>query len=112
MIQIPLIDVNDQLVEVELDSETYFLHIGWNSEAAGWFLEIENYNRETIVAGIAMLSNSPMLATYRYRDVPAGELLVTMMDDTVSPGRDAFATGAASLIYLTAAEVAARKAVA
>lgn len=112
MIQIPILDANDQLIEVELDDETYFLHVGWNSEAASWALEIENYNRETIVAGIVMVPNTPLLALYRYRDVPAGELLVTMMDDTVQPGRDAFTAGAAALIYLTAAEVAARKAVA
>lgn len=107
MIEIPLIDANDQLVEVDLDGATYFLHVGWNSEASIWMLKVEDYNRETVVAGIAMVPNSPLLEIYRYRDVPAGELLLTMMDDTRMPGRDAFSSGVAALIYMTAADVAA-----
>lgn len=107
MIQISPIDANDQLLEVELDGETFFLHLGWNSEAAQWSLEVENYNRETIVAGIVMVPNFPLLQQFRYRDLPAGELMVVMMDDTATPARDAFSTGAASLIYLTADEVEA-----
>jgi hypothetical protein len=107
MITVPLIDANDMLIEVELDEETYFLHIGWNTEAATWSMEIENYNKQTIVAGIVLVPNTPLLALYKYLEVPAGELIVVMMDDNTVPGRDSFNDGTASLVYLTAEEVAA-----
>jgi hypothetical protein len=106
MIQIPIPDVNDSLTEVELDGVTYFLRLSWNSEAELWALSIENAYNELIVAGIAVVPGSPLLAGYRHLTVPAGEMVVLAPDrrDTIS--RDALPSGEVALIYVDAQEVA------
>ena len=106
MIQIPIPDVNDSLTEVELDGVTYFLRLSWNSEAELWALSIENAYNELIVAGIAVVPGSPLLAGYRHLTVPAGEMVVLAPDrrDTIS--RDALPSGEVALIYVDAQAVA------
>ncbi|CAB3637394.1 hypothetical protein CEY09_14885 [Achromobacter marplatensis] len=106
MIQIPIPDVNDSLTEVELDGVTYFLRLSWNSEAELWALSIENAYNELIVAGIAVVPGSPLLAGYRHLTVPAGEMVALAPDrrDTIS--RDALPSGEVALIYVDAQEVA------
>ncbi|EJO31671.1 phage baseplate plug family protein [Achromobacter marplatensis] len=106
MIQIPIADVNDSLAEVELDGVTYFLRLSWNSEAELWALSIENAYNELIVAGIAVVPGSPLLAGYRHLTVPAGEMVALAPDrrDTIS--RDALPSGEVALIYVDAQEVA------
>jgi hypothetical protein len=107
MFEIVTIDANDQLLEVTLDGETFFLRLSWNSEAEGWALEIQNYNQETLVTGIGMVPNSPLLHRYRYLGLPPGELLVLMKDRAALVGRKGFLDDTASLIYVTAADLQA-----
>lgn len=109
MFRIPTIDANDQLIEVELDGETYFVRLSWNSEAAFWAMEIQNYNQETLVAGIIVVPNMPLLVRFHYLDVPPGELMALVLGDESAIARDGFITGKADLVYLTSAETAAIK---
>lgn len=106
MFEITTIDANDQLLEVELDGETYFVRLGWNSEAEQWAMEVQNYNQETLVAGIVVVPNVPLLARFHYLALPPGELMALVLGDTAGIPRDGFRKGLASLIYIPAAEIA------
>ncbi len=107
MISIGTIDANDQLLEVELDGETFFLRLTWNSEASFWVLEVQNYNREAVLSGITVVPNVLLLRRYHYLAVPAGELMALVLSDPAQIGRRSFVDGAARLAYMQAAEVAA-----
>lgn len=106
MIVMPVLDANDSLTEVELNGLTYFLRLSWNSEAELWVLAVENAYNEVIVAGVAVVPDTPLLAGYRHLDVPAGELVALAPDrrDTVS--RAALPAGDVALIYVDAEEIA------
>jgi len=105
MFEILTIDANDQLLEVDLDGETYFIRLSWNSEAAHWALEIQNYNQETLIAGIVVVSNVPLLARFHYLPVPPGELIAVVLGDTAGIARRGFLDGAAALTYVPVSEV-------
>lgn len=105
MIQIPVLNANDSLTEVELDGLTYFLRLSWNSEAELWVLSIENAYNEIIVAGIAVMPDTPLLGAYRHLEVPAGELVALVPDRRNTVGRDALAAGDVVLIYVDAEDM-------
>lgn len=107
MFAIPTIDANDQLLEVELDAETFFIRLSWNSEGEFWAMEVQNYNQETLVAGIVVVPNVLLLARYHYLALPQGELMGLVLGDDAGIARDGFLRGQAELVYVTAAEVAA-----
>jgi len=106
MIQILVPDANDSLTETELDGMTFFLRLSWNSEARQWVLSIENAYNELIVAGIAVVPDTRLLAGYRHLAVPSGELVALAPDrrDTIS--RSALPSGEVALLYINADEVA------
>ncbi|AKQ55183.1 Uncharacterised protein [Bordetella hinzii] len=106
MIEIPVLDANDSLTEMELEGVTYFLRLSWNSGAELWTLSIENAYNEVIVAGLAVVPGTPLLAQYRHLAVPAGELVALAPDrrDTIS--RRALPAGDVAFVYLDAEEVA------
>lgn len=106
MIVIPVLDANDSLTEVELEGATYFLRLSWNSEALLWALSIENAYNEVIVAGIAVVPNTPLLAAYRHLAVPAGELVALAPDRRANISRTALPTGEVAFIYVDGQEVA------
>ncbi|MGV2866789.1 phage baseplate plug family protein [Achromobacter sp. ESBL13] len=105
MIQILVPDANDSLIEMELDGMTVFLRLSWNSEAQQWVLSIENAYNELVVAGIAVVPDTRLLAGYRHLPVPPGELVALAPDrrDTIS--RSALPSGEVALLYVNAAEV-------
>lgn len=105
MIQISVVDQNDSLTEVDLDGETYFVHLAWNSEGGSWTLGVENANKDTIVEGIAVVPDFPLLGRYRVAGMPAGEILAVAPDrrDTIS--RSDLPSGVVALVYVTQAEV-------
>ncbi|WP_238888679.1 phage baseplate plug family protein [Achromobacter insuavis] len=105
MLQIPILDANDSLTEVELDGATFFLGLSWNSEAERWTLSIENAYNEVIVAGIAVVPDTPLLALYRHLAVPAGELVALAPDRRDAIGREALPAGKVVLVYVEASEV-------
>lgn len=100
MLKIPILDANDSLTEVELDGITYFLQLSWNSEAELWALSIENAYNEVIVAGIAVVPDTPLLALYRHLAVPAGELVALAPDRREIVSRLALPAGEVALIYI------------
>ncbi|WP_028353434.1 phage baseplate plug family protein [Bordetella petrii] len=105
MITIPVIDANDSLTEVELEGGTYFLRLSWNSEADLWVLGIENANNEVIIAGIALVPDTPLLAQYRYLPLPPGEIVALAPDRRNTISREALPSGDVTLVYVTAQEV-------
>lgn len=106
MFGIPTIDANDQLLEVELDGETFFVRLSWNSEGAFWAMEVQNYNQETLVAGIVVVPNVPLLARFHYLALPQGELIALVLGDDPGIARDGFIRGQAELVYVPAGELA------
>ncbi|MBB2918337.1 phage baseplate plug family protein [Cupriavidus alkaliphilus] len=102
---IRVLDTNDSLTEVVLDERTFFLHLSWNSEAELWSLAIENAYNELIIAGIALVPDTPLLDRFRYLPVPAGELLVLTPDGRDSISREALPAGDVALVYIEADEV-------
>jgi len=106
MMIIPIPDANDSLTEVELGGVTFFLRASWNSEAGLWTLSIENAGNEVIVAGIAVVPDTPLLARFRHLAVPAGELVALAADARDVVTRGALPGAEVTLIYLDAAEAA------
>ena len=106
MFEIPILDANDSLTEVELDGVTYFLRLSWNSEAEQWVLSIENAYNELIVAGIAVMPDTPLLGSYRHLAMPAGELVARAPDRRDAISRTALPSGVVPLMYVEADEVA------
>ena len=105
MIQIQVLDANDSLTEVELDGVTYFLGLGWNSEFEAWAMSIENAYNEVVVAGIALVPDTPLLAQYRHLPVPAGELIALAPDRRNTISRAALPSGEVGLMYVSVEEV-------
>lgn len=100
MIEINVPNHNDSLLEVELDDEVFFLHFSWNSTGEFWTLSIENAYNDELVSCLRMLPNRPLLPFVRTADLPLGELVVVREDNLESVGREDFANGKASLIYV------------
>lgn len=106
MIDIPVLDVNDSLTEIELSGATYFLRMSWNSEGGFWVLGVEDYAHTLILAGVRVVANSPLLEMWHNLAVPAGELYAVLMDDTREEVlRTDFADGTCSLIYVEPGEI-------
>lgn len=100
MIEINVPSHNDSLLEVELDDEVFFLHFSWNSTGEFWTLSIENAYNDELVSCLRMLPNRPLLPFVRTADLPLGELVVVREDNLEIVGRDDFANGKASLVYV------------
>ncbi len=106
MIQILVPDANDSIMEVELDGLTFFLRLSWNGEAQQWVLSVENAYNELIVAGVAVVPDTRLLAAYRHLAVPPGELVALAPDRRDAISRSALPSGDVALLYITADEVA------
>lgn len=101
MIKIPVIDANDSIIEVELEGQTYFVRMSWNSEGEIWVLTMEDYAHTVLVAGVVVVPGVSLLDMFRHLGVPPGELWAVLMDDTrATIGRTDFATEDAALIYV------------
>ena len=107
MTPIPVLDQNSFVIEAGLDDLTYFLRFDWNSEAQLWTLGIQNARNESVLQGVVLVPNTPLLEQFRHLAVPAGEFIVYALDDNLQIGRDTLLTESATLYYLTEAEVGA-----
>jgi hypothetical protein len=107
MIKIPLVDQNSFLIEASLEGATYFLRFDWNSEAGIWVLGLQDASTETVLNGVALVPNSPLLGQFRHLAVPPGEFVVDAQDDDLLIRRDSFLTGQATLYYVDEDEYAA-----
>lgn len=105
MIRIPLVDLNDFVIEAALEETTYFLRFSWNSEAQFWTLGIRNARNEIILQSIVMVANTPLLRQFPTYAVPPGELIAYMDNPNGIIGRESFLTDEATLYYLPSTEV-------
>lgn len=101
MLQISVADQNDSLTELELDGATYFLHLAWNSEAEVWTLGLENVNKETLIEGIPIVPDYPLLARYRIDGMPPGDLIAVAPDRRDSISRADLPAGIVALVYVS-----------
>ncbi|WP_237173048.1 phage baseplate plug family protein [Paracandidimonas lactea] len=106
MITIPLIDQNSFVIEASLEDRTYFLRFDWNSEAGIWTMATQDAGSQAVLTGVVLVPNSPLLDQFRHLAVPPGEFIVYALNNDLVLGRDTFLAGAATLYYLTEAEVA------
>lgn len=103
VIKVP--DLNDSMLRVVLDGTMYMLHFAWNSTGF-WSMGIYDKDGKVIIEGIKMVPNFPLTLQYRRPQLPPGEFMVTVQDDSVNTiGRDDFNNSKASLVYITAGEL-------
>jgi hypothetical protein len=107
MILIPVADQNDSLTEIELDGEVYYLHLAWNSEAEFWTLGLESVDHSTVVEGIFVVPDTPLLSRYRVLGMPPGEIMAIAPDRGNLIARSDLPSGRVSLIYATLDDVLA-----
>lgn len=105
MLELSFPDHNDFITEVLLDGQTYFLYLGWNSEWQQWEFGVENARNERIIAGIPVTPFSDLLGAYRRLPVPQGAFMV-LLESRETLKRQSFVSGLATLIYITAEELA------
>lgn len=108
MDKIILPDLNDFVVGVTLDGTAYRLHFSWNDFGQFWAVGIRTASDKTIIERIKCVPNWPLLRQYRRVDLPPGEFLCIVNDDTYSKiGRKDYVNGKATFVYVPLAEVSA-----
>jgi hypothetical protein len=102
MIVLTISDLNSQAIEAILDDELFYIIIDWNDSGQYWEMGIRNSSYQTLVDGIAMVPNYPLLWQFRYMDMPLGDLqLVRVNNDNGPPTRDDILTIKYQLVYIT-----------
>lgn len=96
------------LQRVELEGKEFVIELAWNGRVGAWFARIADTNGVDIRRGVRIVDKTALLAGVVDARKPAGELVITTRSGAI--GIDSFADGGASLVYLTAAEVAAVRA--
>ena len=107
MLLLPVADVNSQSIEAVLDDELFYIILDWNDTCQYWEMGIRNSAFVTLVDGICVVPNYPLLRQFHYPDLPLGELQVVVIEDVNGPPPRSgfFSTGHWQLIYITAAEL-------
>ena len=106
MQEITFPDANDIVFKVALDGTKYKLRILWNSSGGYWALGIRSEAGTSILEGIKVVPNYPLLRQYHRPNVPPGELMVITHDDKLAGiGRNDFADSKVVLVYVTEDEV-------
>lgn len=93
---------------VELEGREFIIDLAWNGRLGAWFARIADTEDVDIRRGVRVTSGAALLAGIVDARKPAGQIVITTRDGTIDI--DSFANGGASLVYLTAAEVAAASA--
>lgn len=105
MLNIPVLDANDSILEADFEGVSYFVRMSWNSEGEFWTLTLEDYAHNVIVAGVAVVPDTPLLAMFRHLGTPAGEIWAVLLNETRQTiGRSDFVTGDAALVYIEEGE--------
>jgi hypothetical protein len=97
-------DQNDYLIECELDDQTYFMHLSWNSEAGIWVMGVEDANEQVILQGVVLVANSWLTQQFRSVAIPPGDFIVYAENPNEIIDRMAFLEGRATLYYITQEE--------
>lgn len=77
----------------------------WNDRGGFWTLSIRTPAGASLLEGVKVVPNYPLLKSYHKPGIPPGELLVITADTKQTVGRDDFTAGAATLVYATEDEV-------
>ncbi|HBJ68563.1 phage baseplate plug family protein [Alcaligenes sp. RM2] len=107
MIEIPLADQNSFVIEASLEGASYFLSFNWNSEAKIWILGLQDAHTKSILNGLVLVPNTPLLEQFRHLNVPPGEFIVDVQDEKLQLNRDSFLSGQANFFYLSRQEYGA-----
>lgn len=99
--------LNDQQIQMTLDNVVFFIHLAYNSETDSWALGLMDANSQTLIDGISIVPDYPLLSRVRRSTFPAGEILCISPDGRGTVNYDALVDGVCQLIYYTLAEVEA-----
>ena len=103
---IPVVDMNSQAIESVLDNTLYYIILDWNETSQYWELGIRNSAYQTLVDGVCVVPNYPLLQQFKFRDMPRGDIQCVYTNNVnVPPPRDGFVTGNFELIYLEAQDL-------
>ena len=95
-------DKNSQAIEAILDEVLFYIVLDWNESGQYWTMAIRNSAYATLIDGIAVVPNYPLMYQFRYEDMPAGTLIVGTSKYTNGHiPRDGFKTKKYELIYFT-----------
>lgn len=91
-------------VQADLDGATYVLTLRWNTRSLGWILDVADSSETTIVSGVRVVVDFPILAYQGTRRPPGALLFSDTSGEGVDPGADDLGDRV-RLYYLTAAEI-------
>lgn len=82
-------------LRTRLDGREYILHFAWNQREERWYLTIADQEDVSLVAGLKLITNHPLLRFYQANpEVPPGELVVhDLTNDGTPPGLDDLGIG-------------------
>lgn len=99
MFTISMIDTNDFVQTVTLDSTSYKLHFSWNG--TNWSMDLRTVKNVDIVRNIAVVPNFPLLLQTTRHTKIKGQLLAIVNDNGTTIGRKDFINGRCKLVYMT-----------
>jgi len=106
MQEIAFADANDIVFKAILDGVKYKLRMLWNPSGGYWTLGIRAEDGTSLLEGIKVVPNYPLLRQCRRSNLPPGELLaITQNDSLAIIGRDDFTDGKVVLTYVAEAEL-------
>lgn len=105
MIAFNLPDANDALIETTLDDRGFHLGLSWNEAGGLWTMSVRDLNRQFLIAGVAVVPLWPLLRQVRRPELPPGDFVVAAASGTVLD-RQSFVSGAATLLYFDADDIA------
>ena len=107
-ITIPIVpDSPDFDFTVELDGETFALHLQFNERDGAWYVDILTAEDDPIVMGRKVVLDLPLFGRYRDERLPVGQLVaVDTSGLQIEPAYGDLGRRV-QLVYTTAAELAA-----
>lgn len=99
-------DLNSQAIEATLDNELYYIILNWNQTAGYWSMNIRGSSYRTLINGICVSANYPLLWQFKYADLPPGEIMAVTKNYRSGPiPRDGFSSGIYELVYVTEEDI-------
>lgn len=104
LIAIPMTDAAEFSESMSLDGNEYKLHFYWNTRGAFWSMDIADANGTSLISGIKLIMNFPMLMQHTESGIPQGQFLIVDPNQKTQfnePGRFDFVNGRLQLVYLS-----------
>lgn len=89
------------------DNGVYFVHLAYNSESDSWSMGLLDANSLTLIEGLSIVANYPLLSRVRMPSFPPGEIIAVAPTTRETIDYDSLINGDAQLIYYSKAEVEA-----